>query len=301
MKAKDQVKSMLPFLIPNFLGFIALTAFPILASFAISFTSWDLLMPPDFVGVDNFVELLGFRHTSIGWRANDPLFWRYLGNTLFMMCGIPFSMMGSLFLAILLNKGLRFSNFYRFAFYLPSMVSGVAIFYLWRWMYNPDLGLINQMLSKIGIVGPHWLSDIHWSKPALMLVNFWAHVGGTSMILYLAALQNISRDLYEAADIDGASSFQQFCAVTWPSVAPITFFILTMGIIQGFQSGFEMAYIMTNGGPAGSTTTMGYYIMTKAYDSFEMGYASAIAWVVFVLVLVVTLFQWKKTGKTLDV
>ena len=183
----------------------------------------------------------------------------------------------------------------------PQIVSGVAIFFLWKWMYNPDFGLINAVLRQVGLGGPNWLTSPHWAKPALMLMGSWMAVGGTSMVLYLAALQGVSLELYEAADIDGANAWQKFRAVTWPSVMPVTFFIFTMGIIAGLQAGFDAAFIMTGGGPYGATTTMAFYIYNKAYVSFEMGYASAIAWVMFIIVLSVTLFNWKQGGRHIAV
>jgi len=282
------------FLMPNLTGFALFTAWPVLAALLLSFTSWDLLTPPKFVGLDNYADLLGFRLTADGVKANDPLFWKYLGNTIFLMLSLPVNVGASLFLAILLNQKIRGTYLYRLLFFLPSILSGVAIFYLWRWMYNPDYGLVNQLLSAFGTEGPRWLTDPAWAKPALMLMGCWLAAGGTSMVLYLAALQNVPLELYEAAQIDGANAWQQFLKITWPSVAPVTFFIVTMGLIHGFQSGFEAAYIMTGGGPFGATTTIGYYIYNMAYVHFEMGYAAAIACILFALVLAVTLINWRQ-------
>lgn len=281
------------FLAPNLIGFALFTAWPVIAAGLLSFSSWDLLSPPRFAGLDNYVNLLGAHQTPEGWTANDPYFWQYLWNTVFLMLALPVNMLGSLLLAIFLNQKIRFSYFYRLVFFLPSVLSGVAIFYLWRWMYNPDYGLVNAMLALVGIDGPHWLTSEWWAKPALMLMGSWLAVGGPSMILYLAALQNVPLELYEAADIDGAGPWGKFRHITVPSVAPVTFFILTMGLIGGFQSGFEMAYIMTGGGPNGATTTIGYYIYTKAYVHFEMGYAATIACVLFAIVFLVTLINWR--------
>jgi len=293
-KSARQFRSVIAFLLPNLAGFILFTAWPVLVAVLLSFTAWDLLRAPRFVGLENYRELLGFSVTVDGVRANDPNFWKYLGNTLFLMLSLPVNVAGSLFLAVLLNQKIRGTYFYRLLLFLPSILSGVAIFYLWRWMYNPDYGLVNRVMATIGIKGPHWLTDPFWAKPALMLMGCWLGAGGTSMVLYLAALQNVPLDLYEAAHIDGANAWQRFRVITWPSVAPVTFFIVTMGLIYGFQSGFEAAYIMTGGGPFGATTTIGYYIYNMAYVHFEMGYASAIACVLFVLVLAITLINWRR-------
>jgi multiple sugar transport system permease protein len=287
------------FLLPNLIGFLLFTAWPIFASLLLSFCSWDLLTPPRWVGLGNFVQLLGFHHDGTQWTANDPQFWHYLGNTLFMMLSLPFNIAGSLALAMLLNQKLGGTNLYRLIFFLPSILAGVPIYYLWRWIYNPNHGLLNMVLAEIGIQGPDWLGSALWAKPALMLMGTWLSVGGSSMILYLAALQGVPKDLHEAAHMDGANAWQRFKLVTWPAVMPVTFFIFTMGIIYGLQAGFDAAYVMTNGGPNGATTTLGFYLYQKAYFRFEMGYASALAWVMFVLVLGMTLINWRRSRQGL--
>jgi multiple sugar transport system permease protein len=299
MNPRRQALIALMFLLPNILGFLIFTAWPVVASLLLSFTSWDLLTPARWVGLANFKELLGFHRVADGWHANDPNFWKYFGNTLFLLMALPVNMMLSLCLAMVLNQKLRFTYGYRLVFFLPSVVSGIAIFYLWRWMYNPDFGLVNAMLAQVGIEGPRWLTDVKWAKPALMLMGAWLAVGGTGMVLYLAALQGVSPELHEAAAIDGANAWQRFWAVTWPAVMPVTFFIFTMGLIHGLQAGFDAAYVMTGGGPFGATTTLGYYIYQKAYVFFEMGYASAIAWVLFLIILAVTTLNWRHGGKAM--
>lgn len=290
-------RTILSFLLPNLTGFVLFTAGPVLASLVLSFCSWDLLTEPRWIGFYNFSELLGFHGDGPGhWRANDPFFWQYLWNTLVLLLNLPVSMAGSLALALALNRRLAGVQFFRLIFFLPSVVSGVAVFYLWRWVFNPDEGMINVLLGAIGLAGPHWLSDPHWAKPAILLMMFWLTVGGGSMLLYLAALQNVPRELVEAAAIDGAGRWRSFVAVTWPSLKPVTFFIATTGLIYGIQTGSEMAYIMTGGGPAGSTTTLGFYVFQKAFQQFEMGYAAAIAWLMFMLVFALTWLQWRRGG-----
>ncbi len=282
------------FLLPNLVGFVAFTVWPVLASFLLAFTSWDLLTAPRWIGLANFVQLLGFHHDGTAWAANDPAFWQYLGNTLFLMLNLPVNMLGSLLLAMLLNQKLRGTYAYRLVYFLPSVLAGVPIYYLWRWIYNPNHGLLNTLLEYAGIAGPDWLGSALWAKPALMLMGSWMAIGGSGMILYLAALQGVPQELHEAARLDGANAWQRFRHITWPAVMPVTFFIFTMGIIYGLQSGLDSAYVMTGGGPNGSTTTLGFYLYQKAYLRFEMGYASALAWVLFTLVLGLTLIHWRR-------
>jgi multiple sugar transport system permease protein len=274
------------FLLPNLLGFLVFTSLPVLASLSLSFFEWDLFTSPKFVGLHNFAVLM-----------KDRDFWYYAFNTLFLMLAIPVNILGSLLLAIVMNRKLRGIVVFRTIYFLPSIVAGVGTYLLWRWIYNPDYGLINTVLRAVGIEGPKWLQSITWAKPALMFMGFWTVVGGYNMILYLAALQGVSRELYEAADIDGANPWQKFWAITWPLVSPTTFFIFTMSIIGGLQGGFEQALVMTGGGPAGATTTIGYYIYNHAFAWSHMGYAAAIAWVLFAAVFVVTLLNWRFGGR----
>jgi len=235
---------------------------------------------------------------------NDPDFWKYLGNTLFLMMGVPIGMALSLMLALLMNQKLRGILVFRTVYFLPSVTTGVALYMLWRWIYNPDFGLLNTAILTITkFLGihikemPQWLASVKLAKPAIMLMSIWTSMGGPTMIIYLAGLQNIPPQLYEAADIDGASRWQKFWNITWPMLSPTTFFLFVLGMIGGFQGGFEAAYVMTRGGPAGSTTTISYYIYNNAFVWFHMGYAAAVAWVLFVLVFIVTMFNWNFGGK----
>jgi multiple sugar transport system permease protein len=274
------------FLLPNFLGFLAFVSLPVLFSLTLSCFEWDILTEPRFAGLGNYRKLL--------W---DAKFWHYLYNTVFLMLAIPLQMAASLGLAVLLDKKLRGVVFFRTLYFLPSITAGVAIYLLWMWIYNPSFGLVNYALSWLRITGPKWLEDPAWSKPALVIMTLWAQMGGVNMILYLAALQNIPPELYEAADVDGVGAWQRFRHITFPLLGPTTFFILTTSLIRGFQGGFEMAYIMTQGGPAGSTTTVSYYLFQNAFEWGYMGYASSIAWVLFALVFVVTMINWRWGGK----
>lgn len=285
------------FLGPNVLGFLAFTLLPIAASLVLAFYSWDLFGTPKFVGLKNFFDLIGFRFASEGGiEAVNPRFWQYVFNTLFLMLGLPFAIFASLVLAGLLNRRLYGRNFFRLIYFIPSIVSGVGIFLLWKWIFQPDYGLINGLLWQFGVEGPRWLESTLWVKPALMLMNFWSTVGGMNVVLYLAALQNINAELYEAAEVDGAPAWQQFWKITWPMVSPTTFFILIMGIIHGFQGGFESAYVMTQGGPAGASTTLSYYIYETGFQFFYMGRASAASWLLFLMVLAFTWLNWRVAG-----
>ena len=295
---KDSTKEAIAgygFLLPNLVGFMVFTSLPVLASLALSFMKVDLISIPQvfrFVGLDNFRQLF-----------LDPYFWKYCWNTVVLMGAIPFSIAGSLILALALNQKLKGTVFFRTVYFLPSICSGVAIYVLWRWVYASDFGILNTMIANLGellhlpLKGPNWLNDEAWAKPALINMGVWQSVGGYNMILYLAALQGVPRDLYEAAEIDGANGWQKFWAVTWPQISPTTFFIATMSIIGGFQAGFDSAYIMTGGGPNGATTTIVYYIYKNFYEWQQMGYAATISWILFLVIFVVTLVNWKTFGK----
>lgn len=292
------------FVMPNFLGFLVFTSLPVLASFLLAFFQWDVITPwqnAKFVGLANFTNLLGFHHEAgAGWVANDPNFWYFLYNTAYLMLGIPVSMAASLVLALIMNKKLKGIVIFRTVYFLPSICAGVALYMLWRWIYNPEFGLLNTIIRSLSgdlLNGPKWLESVAWAKPALILMSIWTNMGGYNMILYLAGLQGIHPELYEAAEIDGANGWQKFWNVTWPMLSPTTFFIFVMSVIGGFQGGFEAAYVMTGGGPAGSTTTIDYYIFNNAYVWFKMGYAASIAWVLFAVIFVVTLANWKFGGK----
>jgi multiple sugar transport system permease protein len=286
------------FLAPNFLGFLAFLALPILFSLVMAFTNWQMTerVPLQWTGLENFASLL-----------REPRFWKFFGNTLYLMLGIPVGIAGSLFLAIILSAKLRGIVVFRTLFYLPTITSGVALFLLWKAIYNPEFGPLNTALSSLfGALGlhvkpPEWLLSIPWAKPAIMLMGVWTAVGGTNMLLYLAGVSNIPPELYEAAQIDGAGRSAMFRHITWPQLAPTTFFIIVMSAIGGLQGGFEQARIMTNGGPAESTITLGFFIYQKGFEEYQLGYASAIAWVMFVLIFVMTLINWKFGKSAFDV
>jgi multiple sugar transport system permease protein len=469
------------FILPNVLGFMCFTLLPLIVSFCMAFTNWDVRLHNAFTGEwPRFVWFENFRRLF-----TEPDFFQYLGNTLFLMMGIPFGIAGSLGAALLLNNdlhgghrrvwacvigaagltagtlmllaaGLRATpmfllfggvagmilltgsvggkTVYRTLFYFPHFTAGVATFLLWKKMFNPHTGPLNNVLAPVlqgvegtvralpagpfaaapvvasllialatgygllrltrswregdlgwlplglgavllcvpvvlgflwsasraapwlplaallaggvwvaracvggrqwtcdadrgighgliasgglmvfslaalgmgnvfhrlpamsaeGLTPPEWLTSYHWAKPSLMIMGLWASIGSNNMLLYLAGLSNVPQQLYEAADIDGASRFQRFRHVTWPQLAPVTFFIVIMSVIGGLRGGFEMARVMTNGGPAGATTTLSYYLYIEGFETGRLGFASAVAWALFALIFAITMFNWK--------
>ena len=287
------------FLLPNFIGFLLFTSLPVVASLALAFTKWDLLSSPEFVGLANFKSLLGWHaaEAGAGFGANDPRFWYYCFNTIYLMAGIPVGMIVSLGLAVALNQKLRGVVFFRTIYFMPTLSAGVALYILWRWIYDGDFGLLNMLLGALGVAGPEYLLEVAWARPALIFMGLWIGAGGFNMVLYLAGLQGIDPALYEAAAIDGASPWQKFRAITWPMLSPTTFFIFIMSVIAGFQAGFDQAYVMTKGGPFESTMTISYYIYKLAFAWNHMGMAAAVSWVLFLAILIATLFNWRQGGR----
>jgi multiple sugar transport system permease protein len=285
------------FLLPNAAGFLTFTLLPVLAAFLLSFTRWDAVESwrgLHFVGLSNYAKILGFSRAAEGLVAHDPQFWQYMYNTVFLMLGIPLGMGLSFLCALLMNQNLRGITFYRAIFFLPTICSTVAVAVIWRWVYDAEWGLMNQSLVLLGVAQPpRWLLDPAWAKPALILMGLWVGVGGYNCVLYLAGLQGVPQELYEAAELDGAGWWSRLAHITWPNLAPTTFFILVMSLISGFQGHFVAIHILTRGGPAGSTTNLLYHIYRSAFDHQNMGYACALAMVLFALIFVCTLLNWR--------
>jgi multiple sugar transport system permease protein len=248
-------------------------------SLGLSFFRTDLLSTWVFVGPNNYFAL-----------ANDPLFLQALKvTTIYTLVTVPLSTAIALAISIMLNKGLMFQGVFRVIYYLPALVTGVAVAILWSWVLNPDTGLLNGLLRSLGVPRaalPRWFVSEQWALPSLILMSLWG--AGASMLLYLAGLQSIPTHLYEAARIDGANSWQQFWHVTLPMLTPTIFFNLVLNIIGSYQV-FTPVYILTNGGPNNATLTMVLYLFRKSFQQFEFGYASAIAWVLFAIIMVFTL------------
>ncbi len=264
------------FIAPWLLGFLAFTVYPFLSSLYFSFTRYDIVTAPVWVGGANYRALL----------TGDPLFWKSLGVTFqFALVAVPLAIVFGVTLALLLNLNLRGMGLYRTIFFLPSILPTVATSVVFLWLFNPAIGLVNRLLHAVGVTGPEWLQSPVWALPSLVILSLWA-VGG-SMVIYLAGLKDIPTHLYEAATIDGANAWQRLRHVTLPMLSPVIFFNLVMGLIGVFQY-FTEPYIMTQGGPEDSTHFYALYIFERAWRYLDMGYASAMAWVLFLLIVTLT-------------
>ena len=276
------------FVSPWLAGFILLTAGPMIASLYISGTSWTMLSPPVWVGAQNYTRLL----------SDDPRFGVSIMNTLsYVALAVPLGLLVSLLLALLLNRQVPGRGIFRTLFFLPSITNLVAVSLLWMWILNPEYGLLNGALRMAGIEGPLWFQSEVWARPALVVMSLWG-TGGT-MIVFLAALQGIPGELYEAAELDGAGAFRRFVHITLPMISPAFLFNLIVGIIGASQV-FTQAFVMTGsaepgseGGPNNATLFVVLYLYKKAFQEFTMGYAAAIAWVLFFLILAATVIQMK--------
>lgn len=267
------------FISPWLVGLILFTVGPVVASFVLSFYKWRLISPPQFVGLDNYVTMF----------TEDPLFWQSLRVTLiYVAVAVPLQIAFALFLAILLNQKVRLIPLFRTLFYLPSVVSGVAVAVLWLWLYQPQFGLVNNFLWQLGIEGPAWLVSKRWALAAISGAGLWT-VGGT-MIIFLAGLKDIPQGLYEAAALDGAGEWAKFRHVTLPMLSPVIFFNLVLGTIVGFRT-FELPLVMTEGGPVNATLFYVLYLYLSAFKFLKMGYAAALAWVMFIIIMIVTGIQ----------
>jgi multiple sugar transport system permease protein len=271
------------FVSPWLFGFIALMLIPMVISAYISLTSWNLLKPPVFVGLKNYQTIF-----------NDSLFYKSLSVTFtYVIFAVPLNIAVSVLLAMLLNNKLAGMNIFRTIFYLPATVSGVVIALVWMWMFQPEFGILNHILSLIGIQGPKWIYDEHWAMPSMIFMSLWNV--GANIILYLAALQGVPTEQYEAADIDGAVGWQKFKSITLPGISPVLLFTLLTGIIGAMQT-FSQSYIMTQGGPNMATYFYAYYIYNNAFVYRKMGEASAQGWIMFFIIFLISLVVLKTSA-----
>lgn len=269
--------------LPAILGFLMWSLLPMVASLVISFTEWSVVSKPKFVGLANFSRML----------TQDPLSWKSLYVTAYYtFMSVPAVIVSAFLIATLLNQEVKGLAIFRTIFYLPSVVPAVANAVLWLWLFNPDFGLLNMVLGNFGIGKSLWIYDEASVLPSLVLMSVWGM--GNTMIIFLAGLQGVPRQLYEAAEIDGANFIQRWFYITLPMVSSVIFFNLVMGLIGTFQV-FSQAYVMTDGGPNNSSLFMVYYLFRNAFQYGRMGYASAIAWILFLIVLAFTLVIFKSS------
>ena len=267
------------------IGFAAFTAFPLVFSFVISFFQWGLLDTPVFVGFRNYIQMFTL----------DRMFRQSLRVTFtYALFTVPFSLIISLAIAMLLNIKIKGQSIFRTLFYLPSIITGVAVSVVWMWMLQPDFGIMNYFLSLFGIQGPDWLGSPNWALTSMIIVAVWGS-SGAQVVIYLAGLQNVPQELYEAASIDGAGRWRRFKSVTLPMLTPTIFFNLVMGIIAAFRT-FTQAFVMTGGGPANSTMFYALYLYNRAFRDLQMGYAAALSWILFIIIIFFTALVFKSSA-----
>ncbi|MBE2237851.1 MAG: sugar ABC transporter permease [Caldilineaceae bacterium] len=284
-KQRKRFWKAMAFCSPWLIGFLCFGVIPIIASFYFSFTTYSVLQPPRWIGLDNYISML----------TSDRLFWLALGNTLYYtvlsnLIGIVLA----LSLAMLLNMNVHGMTVYRTIYYIPVIIPIVASSIVWLWLFNPQYGVLNLLVRNLGIAPIPWLTDPGWSKPSLVLMSLWSV--GNAVVIFLAGLQDVPKELLEAAELDGANEFQRIRSVMIPIITPVILFNLVIGLIGGFQV-FSQAYIMTNGGPADSTLFYSLYLYQNAFRFFKMGYAAGMAWVLFLIILVATLLVFRSSSR----
>jgi len=273
------------FIAPWLIGFVLFTGGPIIASFGLSFFKWKIITPPNYIGLENYIRMF----------TDDEWFQISIAVTVkYLLLYLPLSQLLALLLAVLLNQKVKLLGFWRTVFYLPAVVSGVAGSVLWLWMYHNELGIVNNLLLGVGLEGRNWLFDTGTVLEALVVKSLWNV--GVPMVIYLAALQSMPQTLYEVAEIDGAGEWSKFRSITLPMLSPAIFFNLVIGLISGIQT-FAEPYVMTKGGPENATLFLGLYLYQTAFSFLNMGYASAMAWSMFVLIFVLTLAQFKLASR----
>ncbi|WP_391572499.1 carbohydrate ABC transporter permease [Cohnella sp.] len=294
-KANNKKKSMAEsaygylFIAPNLLGMLVFVIVPIFTSLLMSFTDWDLINAPRWVGLSNFTDKM----------VHDQQFWVSLKNTfVFSLLTIPLGIAVAFVIALLLNQSIKGVNLYRAAIFLPVGISMISISVIWRWILNTDLGILNYVLSLVNLQGAGWLSDEKYALFSVSAISIWKSVG-FNMVILLAGLKGVPSHLYEAATIDGAGAWRRMTRITLPLITPSLFFVSIMSVIGSFQV-FDLIYSTTSGGPGDSTRVIYYWVYQNGFKFFEMGYASALAWVVFIMLFAVTLLQMKFFGNKVN-
>ncbi|MFB6367250.1 carbohydrate ABC transporter permease [Paenibacillus elgii] len=281
---RRETKTFYLFISPWLFGAAVFTLYPILYSLYISFTEYNIISPPKWAGLQNYAKML-----------QDDLFWRGVNTTvLFTIFSVPLQLLLSLFLALLVNQKIPFKRFFRTAIYFPSMISGVAMSLVWLWVFNSKIGMFNWALGLVGIEGPKWLEDSNWALAAMVIMTMWS--AGAGMVIFLAGLQGVPPILYEAAKIDGVTRWQSLWRITLPMISPVVLFQLIMGMIDSFQV-FTQAFVMTKGGPHYATQFYVYYLWQNGFKFFKMGYASAMAWLLLIVIMLMTFLIMRVSRK----
>jgi len=283
-ETRDFIKGIL-FASPWLIGFLMWVIYPIFASLYYSFTQFDAMRPPRFIGLANYADMI----------FNDKVFRLVVGNTVYLvLIGVPAGLVMAFLLATLLNNEFKLRPFFRTIFFLPSIVPVIASAEVWRWVYNPRYGLINASLKSLGMATIPWLSSPILAKPSLIIIHMWAQ--GTAMVIFLAALQDVPRALYDAALVDGANSWQRFWHVTIPMCTPAILFVMLTGLIGMFQY-FTLGWLLTQGAPNNSTEFYSMYLYRNAFRFFKMGYASALAWFLFLIIVTFTILIFRSSAR----
>ncbi len=269
------------FILPWLIGLVVFNAGPVLGMLGLSFTDWRISLDNlQFIGLDNYATL-----------AADPIFWTSVGNTLYIVVGrVVFGTAFALLLAILLNQKVPGIPFFRAVYYLPTVTAGVAVALVWIWIFNPRLGILNYSLKQIGITGPPWIYSSTWVKPSLILMSLFQV--GPNMIILLAGLQGVPKELYESAEIDGAGNWAKFRNVTLPMLSPVLFFVIIISVVSSFQN-FTEIRVMTEGGPGESSNVLIWYLWENAFIFLQLGVAAAVAWIMFVILMALTGLQFR--------
>ena len=283
-RTRDFIKGML-FVSPWIVGFIGFTIYPILASLYYSFMHYDIVRPARFIGLANYIRLIN----------EDEIFRVVIGNTLYLVViGVPTGIVVAFLLGSLLNNEMKARPIVRTIFFLPTLVPAVASAEVWRWVYNARYGLINSVLKSMGLTVIPFLSSVQWAKPSLIVIHCWGQ--GTAMVIFLAALQDVPRSLYDAALVDGANALQRFRHVTIPMCTPAILFVMLTSLIGMFQY-FALGWLLTEGGPNQATEFFSLYLYRNAFQYFKMGYASALAWVLFVIIVAFTIIVFRSSAR----
>ncbi|QBE99161.1 carbohydrate ABC transporter permease [Blautia producta] len=276
-------------LAPSVVGFLMFMLIPVIATFVLSFMDYDMLEPPKFVGLKNYINMF-----------QDSITWQVTGNTIiYTVLTVPLGMVLALILAVALDQKIGFRRFYRAAFFLPSITSMVVVAIVWQWIYNPEYGLLNYILGFFGVSPKKWLISSSTALVSLAIVGIWKRLG-YDMLIFLSGLQGISTSYYEAAKLDGANKWQQFRYITLPLLTPTTFFVFVMAIINSFQV-FDQVMLMTKGGPGRSSSVLVHYLYQNAFQYFKMGYACALAYLLFFIVMLLTAFNMRMEKKMNDI